>query len=263
MKWFTFNPLNHQVRGPFTKIELKELQDDSFEESLFWSPTLNQWLNYADWSSKDWESQLKVISPRITKEWHFAFQGQDHGPFSFENLISELRTQTAPLTSIYLWHKNLEDWEKLYSFPEVLKALDVEKRKNPRFTVKGSVFLETTDEKSFLAQLQTVSRSGFGILTEEPISQGDQVTITLKTLLIDEAIKATAVARNINGYKIGFSFENLTTDMQAPLVDLLNILAKQQEKKLSRKMELVNEEDNIDHSTEETAEELHPLKRAA
>lgn len=228
VKWFVLE--NDEVRGPFSEAQIQAQLD-----SQIISPKTHLWTKgMRTWAKADaWKAGLKdqVLTPGQAEKmrmWHFAFEGQAHGPMSHEQLITRLGTLGERVNEALLWTKGMKNWSPLFEFHDLLDALDINKRQHPRAPIDGQVIIRIGDTQ-IIGPLRSISQGGFGVGRLEGIVTGQEVHAELRSPAFAESINVKAELRYLgdSGYA-GFSFTAVHREAVSQIIQFIKGQSKQQ-----------------------------------
>lgn len=218
-RWFL--SVEEDVSGPFSTDEVKAKMARGLPEAcLIWGRAQEDWRSL-DW----WERELPKLmegNPHHpeNRKWHFAHEGQSHGPMSRADLIEGLG-KVESFQGVMLWTKGMKGWAPVYEFHDVMDEVGVNRREHPRARIQGSITLQQ-DELVTIAQLHTVSEGGLGVTGLHGVSAGQEIQMEIKSPSLTESIHAKAEVRYTteSGYT-GFQFIQISTESKAILIDYI------------------------------------------
>lgn len=216
-KWFV--QADDRVEGPFTADDLKSrVANGSFAgHHLVWSSGMDQWRSVTWWAregeSFNFETKTEVIAQDI---WHYAQNGESHGPFSKENLVDRLRSNPAP-ADILLWTKGMKEWAPLFEFHDILSQLGVNKRIYPRADIDGQVTIKS-ETGTIVAPALTISEGGMGVALAEGLVSGQQVSLELQCRVFANPLHAKADVRYVVDGIAGLRFTNLSPETKSSII---------------------------------------------
>lgn len=217
--WFTYDDEN--VEGPFTTEDIKRMgQSGELEHStLVWGKPLVHWKSYSYWMS-NLESLLQQADKMTDNRlWHYAINGESHGPMSRKHLIEALQFLQGDCNDALIWTKGMEAWAPIFEFHDLMDAIGVNRRKYPRAPVNGTVIVHVGEQK-VIGQLKAISEGGFGATALNLLSTGMQVNVEIQSDAFPSTIHASVQVRYISeeGF-IGFKFGSINRESQAQIIN--------------------------------------------
>lgn len=218
LKWFICH--NETVRGPLTTEEVRNnIKDgDILRQSLVWGSVMEHWRTVS-W----WETELPTIlkSHKENKDnrlWHYAQDGQSHGPFTRNRLIQELN-QLKLKDDVMIWTKGMPTWGQIFEFTDLMDEVGVSRRAHPRAPIKGSVIIKS-DNKAALGKLSMISEGGCGVINVEGLKAGEFVNLDIKSAAFSEPVRAKAQVRYVTetGY-VGLKFAQIGMESKARIIE--------------------------------------------
>ena len=145
-----------------------------------------------------------VFSPVANEVWHFAHNGQSHGPYNRPNLLIELRRLDSP-EGVVLWTKGMREWAGLFEFHEIANELGVSQRRFARAAITGRAVLEV-DGLTQVAPLASISEGGLGLTLNSEFFAGQPVTVEIQSDALGAAFKLDAEVRYCARGHVGLKF---------------------------------------------------------
>ncbi len=218
--WFTCE--DEKVRGPFSADELKEMislvQLDP--ETLIWGRLLDNWISPSVWLEKHTDLQAKVTHIQDHRSWHFAFEGQSHGPFQWDDLITEL-TGIKHANEIMIWTKGMANWAPIFEFHDIMNKVGISRRLHPRVDVHGEISMKW-GESIVKGELKTLSEGGFGAEGLPQLTSGESMSVDLQIYGQSQPIRVKAQVQYTSetGF-IGFRFQGLSSEARNTVVQAI------------------------------------------
>lgn len=222
-KWFIYK--NEVVEGPFNTEELKEqVQDQSFSiDSKIWGYPLQNWLIANEWHTFIKEQLSKATEVQEDpREWHYAYDGQSHGPLKFPELINALKA-VDDVDGTLLWSPGMKNWESIFEFHEVVDGLGCTQRAHPRAAIEGAVVV-TTDGQTSIGSLETISIGGLGAKKlPDYLKEGQEVKVEIKSEHFFEPVIARATVQYVKDGFIGMKFSQIHMETQARIIQYVKM----------------------------------------
>lgn len=218
-KWFL--SIDEDVSGPFSTEEVKAKMALGLPEScLIWGRAQDDWRSLG-WWEKELPTLLESHHHAVEiRKWHFAHDGQSHGPMSREDLINGLG-KLASFQGVMLWCKGMKGWAPVYEFHDVMDEIGVNRREHPRARIKGTVTIHK-DDLITIAQLHSVSQGGLGITGLSGVIPGQEIQMEIKSPSLAEPIRVKGEVRyhTESGYT-GVQFSQISTESKSILIDYI------------------------------------------
>lgn len=216
--WFILN--RDQVAGPFSTEEIKSNVKSGLFDSqcLIWGHPQEEWKGISWWMNEAETHQYGTLPIKTLMEWHFAVAGEAHGPLPWEKLLSELR-KIEQKEDLMLWTKGQKQWTSIFDFPDVMKALGMDRRQHTRAPIVGHVIVRV-QEQIIIGKLVDISQGGFGVTQMEGLTKGQIVDVYIKSENFREDIHAKAEVRYLDrkGYT-GFRFDQIHMEAKSTIID--------------------------------------------
>jgi len=220
-QWFVDS--GNQIQGPFTTDMVKNrLQSGTFHPTdKVWGRPLEEWRALSSWISSLGEilqQQQQAANPEI---WHYAYDGSSFGPLAWADLIQNLKSMRSKnidqLTQLMIWTKGMTEWVSVLEFHEIMDALEVNKRENPRAPIAGKVLIKHMGNV-VIAPLKNVSEGGFGCEPTPGMIPGEEVVVELQSDVFNGAVHAKAQVRYAADTMTGFKFTQINVESRSQLV---------------------------------------------
>ncbi len=176
--------------GPYSEKDLKKLSEKS-SNFLVWNESLNGWTPFME------------ILKKTNSKWSFSSQGNIELDLSYKELLLKIKTTTQKNEILLQSPDSEAKWSKLYDHPEILKDLNLELRKDPRYETAGTINLSSADHDK-TGQIYKISLSGFSAtnLFEVQVQKNYQCIINLKNEVESFHLDVTCVHSQNNN--VGF-----------------------------------------------------------
>lgn len=221
-KWFI--QANDRVDGPLTLNELQNrIQTGAVAgHDLVWGAGMDQWrsITWFNRESSQQEFTQTAIAAPLVEMWHFALNGNSHGPYKREELLSELKKVNS-LGDVLLWTKGMKEWAPLFEFHEILSSIGVNKRQFPRADINGQVTIKTTEGRTLVAQALTISEGGMGVALDEGVTSGQSVSVEIQSPAFRGAVHAKADVRYVSQGVCGLRFSNVSQEHKGAIISFV------------------------------------------
>lgn len=215
LKWFVQN--NDVVDGPMGTEEVhSRLKSGFFKDAhLIWGQGFSEWQTLSWWKAEI--ENLSKNQPEAAPElWHYATQGQSHGPMTRPELISDLKN-LSNVGDVVVWTRGMTEWIPLFEFHDLLNDVGVNKRQFPRVDVTGRCVIKT-ESGSSIAQLTSIGEGGCGVLLGTGLSPGQEVSVELHSPALSEVIYAKAECRFSRGGILGLRFTQISVENKGTII---------------------------------------------
>lgn len=221
VKWFV--QVKDRVEGPLTQSEIQNrIQLGSISGAdLVWGSGMDQWRSISWWNQESSNVELTqtAIQQPLPETWHFALNGNSHGPYRRAELLDELK-KVNNLGDVLLWTKGMKEWAPLFEFHEILSSIGVNKRQFPRADISGQVTLKT-GERTLVAQALTISEGGMGVALEEGVVSGQQISVEIQSPAFRGPVHAKAEVRYVSNGVTGLRFTNVSQENKAAIISFV------------------------------------------
>ena len=222
LKWFVFH--KGEVSGPMSTQNIEDgLRSKRWsQDSLVW------WRGQKDWVSVAiWKSQLDTIQNKVTPQyrhraWYIAVGGEQSGPLSENDLITQL-SKNKNLSAVQVWTEGMNGWEFVFNCQEIADKIGLSRRVHTRVSIVGSVWMHDHPEASQDPyELETISEGGIGIRKGPKAQIGDHYKMTIKSPFLANPIRVEAkvVYSSLHG-DLGFSFQMLSMESKSLVMDYI------------------------------------------
>lgn len=221
-KWFI--QINDRIEGPLTNAELESrIKSGSVEaHDLVWGSGMDQWRSITWWNREGEMMQQQTqtsIQAAPVEAWHFALNGSSHGPYKRDELLNELKKVNS-LGDVLLWTKGMKEWAPLFEFHDILSAIGINKRQFPRADINGQVTIKT-GERTLVAQAVTISEGGMGVVLDEGVVSGQQVSIEIQSPAFRGPVHAKAEVRYMANGVCGLRFSNVSQEHKGAIISFV------------------------------------------
>lgn len=227
IQWFTCH--NEEVHGPFSTEDIKSQITNGVltEDSSIWGKPQNQWMTPKRWLETLAETLEQWQDQKENRLWHFALNGESHGPLTRPSLIAELKNHDV--SQIMLWTKGMRSWAPIFEFHDILDELGVNRRKHPRADIQGKLILKS-EEQTLIGNLVVVSEGGFGAAHLFGVTPGQVYSAELQSEHFGQPIHVRAEARyqDENGFT-GFRFQNINVESKSRIIQYVKAIGPKQE----------------------------------
>jgi hypothetical protein len=217
-KWFL--SIDEDVSGPFSTEEVKGKMGRLPPNCLIWGRGQTDWRSLAWWEKELPRLQENQVFSVENRRWHFAADGQSHGPMSREELVTAL-TKLNSFQGVMLWSKGMKGWAPVYEFHDVMDEVGVNRREHPRARIKGTITINK-DDLITIAQLHTVSQGGVGVTGLNGVHPGQEIQMEIKSSSLAEPIRVKGEVRYTteSGYT-GIQFSQISTESKSILIEYI------------------------------------------
>lgn len=198
-----------------TRIQAGQLQD----HHLIWGRGMERWYNPATWMAELTNLMTENHQEVVMETWHYAANGQSHGPMNRVLLISQLKDLDS-LGNVMLWTKGMKEWAPLFEFHDILTDVGVNKRQFPRADLTGKAILKGS-ESTLSAPLVSISEGGFGIELEGGVVSGQIVTVELHSPVFRDVLHAKAEVRYTGTGITGMKFTQLSVEARGAIIQFV------------------------------------------
>lgn len=221
MEWKWFVQAGDEIEGPYNTDEVNaRLQSSQLQmQSLIWGPRLEAWQNLQSWTVD--LPTLSQMAPTVqqVETWHYALNGQSHGPMARELLISQLKGLDS-VTDVMVWTKGMLEWAPLFEFHELLAQVGVNQRQYPRAPVTGKCVFKM-DGNTLIAPLFSLSEGGFGANLNSGLAPGQVVAVELQSPMFRDALHARAEVRYVSGGVAGLKFTQISVETRGAIIQFI------------------------------------------
>jgi len=215
--WFLYH--NEVVSGPFSTEEVKSLaaQRQVEESSLIWGRLQKEWKPLRWWMVELPSLLSRHTEVKDSRLWHYAQEGNSHGPFTRDDLITRLKDVELD-QNVLVWTKGMKAWAPIFEFHDLLDEIGINKRQFPRAEIEGRVTVKLPT-KAVEGVLITISEGGFGANGLTDMSIGQVVSVEVISDAFYDTIHAKAEVRYIteSGY-VGFKFQHINMESRGAII---------------------------------------------
>lgn len=213
-KWFLYQ--NDEVTGPLSAQQLSERIEESADKATVWGLGKSEWLPAQQWLQQIQKQKLQghpiEDEQDAQAKWYYSLpeENKKFGPLSFYDLRDELE-QVPDLNKVFIWTKQMTDWQAFYQCSELLKKMNIRQQQVPRIHINGQIEI-TTDQNTFKASAYDLSLTGLGAeQCEGELQLNQRVKLNIKSPEFEEDLQVEAVVRHTVEGRAGFEFENLSS----------------------------------------------------
>lgn len=217
-KWFILK--SEKVFGPYRAHEvIEQVNQGLWNDSRFWAKGQQGWMIYSqalqhlntDMKNQGTEQQHELL-------WYYRAQQNEFGPFTFEQLIDQLKKHRHQ-KGVTVASGAKDEWQEVYQVESLLERLGINRRAHDRVPIDGQILFTdgALQGKSF--SIETISQRGLGCLAVKGLSIGEKFkgTIRSNSLAVPLHFQAEVVFLNPNG-GLGARFINLSTEAQTHII---------------------------------------------
>ena len=215
-KWFLCQ--NEEVEGPLNVAQLSERIEglENANTAMVWGLGKSEWQPAPQWLQHIQQQKLQghplEDDEDSQNKWYYSLpeENKKFGPLNFHDLQAELK-QIHDLNKVFIWTKQMTDWQPFYQCSELLKKMNIRQQQVPRIQLNGQVEI-ITDEGQLQAALCDLSLTGVGVeQCSGELQMNQRVKLNIKSPDFEEALQVEALVRHAADGCAGFEFEKLSS----------------------------------------------------
>lgn len=229
-KWFI--NVEQEVTGPHSTDEVKSLVSEGHipPDALVWAKPHADWVKANWWLENHHRLLEKMKKKPLEQHWHFAHNGDTHGPMTRQNLIESLKS-IKNLNEVLVWTKGMKSWMEVFEFHDLLEDLGCNRREHPRAPAVGTVIVKSNNTGApILGQLASISQGGLGVKhVGNQLHMGDVVHLEIKCDALPSTVSASATVQYITdtGFA-GLKFQQIHRESQNMIIDYVRGFVRQE-----------------------------------